>query len=48
LWIVHQDKLETILVQACQDAQTEVVGNDYFLLGTVDKATWRKREKLTL
>jgi hypothetical protein len=44
--ICHQDELEHMLVQAYEDRIPDVVGNDYLVLGTFDKATWRKREKV--
>ena len=45
LMIVHQDELEHWLAVSCQERKPEIIGNDYFVLGTVDKATWRKQKK---
>jgi hypothetical protein len=45
LMIAHQDELEHWLTVSFQDRVPEIVGNDYFILGTVDKATWRKQKK---
>ena len=43
--IVHQDELEHWLAVSFQERTTEIIGNEYFVLGTVDKATWRKQKK---
>lgn len=48
LLIAHQDELEAVLVQAYRDIEPGLIGNDYFVLGTVDKSTWRKRGRLSL
>jgi hypothetical protein len=48
LLIVHQDELETMLVQTYQDIKPEIIGNEYLVMGTVDKSTWRRREKESL
>ena len=45
LLICHQDELEHMLVQAFEPRAPEIIGNDYLVLGTFDKATWRQREK---
>ena len=45
LLIVHQDELEHWLAVSFQERMPEIIGNDYFVLGTVDKATWRKQQK---
>ena len=43
--IAHQDELEHWLAVSLQERAPEIIGNDYFVLGTVDKATWRKQKK---
>lgn len=43
--IAHQDELEQLLVYTFQEHAPEVIGNEYLILGTVDKATWRKQQK---
>jgi hypothetical protein len=48
LLICHQDELEHMLVKTFEHRVPEIVGNDYLVLGTFDKATWRKREKLSI
>lgn len=45
LLIVHQDELEALLVASFQERDPEIIGNDYLVLGTMDKSTWRQREK---
>ena len=40
--------MEYILFQAFEKRTPEIIGNDYLVLGTFDKATWRHREKETL
>ncbi len=45
LLICHQDELEHMLVQTFQPRAPELIGNEYLVLGTFDKATWRQREK---
>jgi hypothetical protein len=43
--ICHQDELERLLAQAFGERTPEIIGEDYLVLGTLDKATWRGREK---
>jgi hypothetical protein len=43
--IVHQDELEHWLTVSFQKRAPEIIGNDYFVMGTVDRATWRKQQK---
>ena len=43
--ICHQDELEQMLFQAFEKRTPEIIGNDYLVLGTFDKSTWRQREK---
>ena len=45
LLIAHQDEFEQLLMLTFQQRAPEVIGNDYLVLGTVDKATWRKQQK---
>ena len=42
LIIAHQDELEHELVVALETRAPEVIGNDYAVLGTVDRKLWRK------
>lgn len=50
LLIVHQDELEDQLVRLFTGLNPEVVGNDYLVLGTIDRSTWRQsiRTPLTI
>lgn len=40
--IAHQDELEPILTAMLSERAPAMVGNEYFVLGTVDKKTWRQ------
>jgi hypothetical protein len=42
LIIVHQDELEAELAHSLGTLAPEVVGNDYMVLGTLDKRLWRQ------
>lgn len=42
LVMVHQDELEHELAVAFEARAPDVVGNEYAVLGTVDKKIWRK------
>jgi hypothetical protein len=46
--IAHQDELEHMLVVSFEKRKPEVIGNDYLVIGTIDKSTWRKSKKETL
>jgi hypothetical protein len=41
--ITHQDELESTLAAIFAEREPTVMGNDYFVLGTVDKKAWRQR-----
>ena len=45
LLIVHQDELEAQLAIAFGQRAPEVVGNDYLVLGTLDRTDWRRGTK---
>jgi hypothetical protein len=45
LMIAHQDEIEHWLVVSFQECASEIVGNAYLILGTVDTAIWRKQKK---
>src|SRR5688500_5558855 len=45
LLIVHRDELEAQLAVAFAERAPEVVGNDYLVLGTLDRADWRRGMK---
>jgi hypothetical protein len=42
LVIGHQDEIEGFLVQLFAESAPEVVGNDYLIVGTVDRKDWRR------
>jgi hypothetical protein len=42
LLIVHQDDLESLLAAIFTEKNPEVVGNDYLVIGTIDRAEWKR------
>lgn len=42
LIIVHQDELETELANSFSRLDPEVIGNEYLVLGTLDKKVWKR------
>jgi hypothetical protein len=42
LLIAHQDEIEDVLVRIFTTLDPEIVGNDYLVIGTVEKATWKR------
>ena len=45
LLILHQDKLEEMLVAALLASNPDVIGNEYVVLGTVERKGWREARK---
>ena len=45
LLILHQDKLEEMLAAALLPHNLDVIGNEYLVLGTVERKAWRKVRK---
>lgn len=43
--IVCQDELEHALALTHEKRHPEIIGNEYFVLGTFESSGWRKREK---
>ena len=43
--IAHQDELERMLVLSFEKRAPELIGNKYLVLGTLEPAVWRKRDK---
>ena len=43
LLIAHQDEVEGILAALFSERQPEVIGNDYLVIGTVDRPEWKQR-----
>lgn len=50
LLIAHQNDVEHVLASSLSTYQPEVVGNDYLIIGTLEKAAWKRgtRQPLTL
>lgn len=42
LLIAHQDELESIMAAAFMTLKPEIVGNDYLVLGTMDRPEWKR------
>ena len=42
LLIAHKDEIENILAQLFQQLDPNVIGNDYLVLGTVDRSDWKR------
>ncbi|MDZ4770517.1 MAG: hypothetical protein SGJ24_15435 [Chloroflexota bacterium] len=42
LIILHRDKVETLLTAAFVQRDPSIVGNDYLIVGTVERDYWRK------
>lgn len=42
LLIGHQDEIEGLLAQLFTDLETEVIGADYLVVGTVERKDWRR------
>jgi hypothetical protein len=42
LIIVHQDELEAELAEKFATLEPKVIGNDYLVVGTVDKKVWQR------
>lgn len=45
LLILHQDKVEELLTAAMMGNNPDVIGNDYLVIGTVDRKGWREAQK---
>ena len=43
--IVHQDELEEWLAITFEKRAPDIIGNEYLVMGTVDKTTWREQQK---
>ncbi len=42
LIMVHQDELESLMASIFAEQRPDVIGNDYLVIGTVDRNVWRK------
>lgn len=45
LLIVHQDQLEKQLASQCIASNPEIIGNDYQVVGTLDKTEWKQEKQ---
>jgi hypothetical protein len=45
LLIVHQNELEAQLVALFEKHNSDLIGNDYMVMGTVERRTWRQGMK---
>jgi len=43
LLILHQDVVEALLARAVGSRKPELIGNDYLILGTLERSLWRNR-----
>jgi hypothetical protein len=48
LLIAHRDELENYLVAIFEERDPDAIGNDYLVVGTVDRPVWRQGSKGTL
>ncbi len=42
LLIAHRNEVEDVLTRIFTTLNPEIVGNDYLVIGTVDRATWKR------
>ena len=42
LLIAHRNEIEDVLTGIFTTLNPEIVGNDYLVIGTVDRATWKR------
>lgn len=45
LIILHRDKVENLLVHALSPQHSSLIGNDYLIIGTIERSFWRKAAK---
>ena len=48
LLIAHRDELEDLLVRIFTARTPEIVGNDYLVIGTVDRSDWKRIDQQKL
>jgi len=44
LIIVKQGDIENLLVAICEEFVLDIIGNDYFIFGTMDRKDWREAQ----
>lgn len=42
LLIVHKDEIENLLAQLFEQLDPKVIGNDYLVIGTLDRPDWKR------
>jgi len=45
LIIVKKEELESLLHTICKEIFPDIIGNEYFVFGTMDRRDWRKLQK---
>ena len=45
LLILHQDKVEELLVAALMGSNPDLIGNDYLVIGIIERKGWREAQK---
>lgn len=45
LIILHQDKVESLLTATFAELDPSIIGNDYLIMGVVERAYWRKASR---
>jgi YgiT-type zinc finger domain-containing protein len=48
LLILHQDVVEDLMVRAFQERDPSLIGNDYLIIGTIERRAWRESDPETL
>jgi hypothetical protein len=48
LLIAHRDELENLLVATFEERDPDAIGNEYLVVGTVDRQVWRQGSKGSL
>lgn len=46
LIITRKSELESLVATAFEDNRPEIIGNDYLVMGTLEKHHWRQRDKV--
>jgi hypothetical protein len=46
--IAHRDELENLLVATFEERDPDAIGNEYLVVGTVDRQVWRQGSKGSL
>ncbi|VAW43159.1 hypothetical protein MNBD_CHLOROFLEXI01-1650 [hydrothermal vent metagenome] len=47
LLILHKDKVESMMVYSMEQVDPSLIGNDYLIVGTVERKGWRESRKQT-